>query len=428
VYWFLDQNKKILYVGKAKNLKNRLSNYTQLKQLSPRIKQLVNTATQLKFQVLQSEIEALLVEAELIRTHQPQFNILLKDDKSPLYVYITDEKYPQVKTIRKRDLLKIDIKHRGYFGIALGPFPSSYKLKQVLKLARKIFPWCQSPATEKDSPEKLKPCFYYHLDLCPGACINQISSQDYKQNIKNLVLFLRGKKHQVLDKLTQEMKELADAQKFEQAQIKKEQIENIIHITQAVKLKPDLSLPQLSSSSNEAILGLQKILDEYLQLPKNYPLTKIEGYDVSNTQGKQASVSLVSFTNGNPNKKDYRLFNIRTLDTPNDYQMMKEAITRRQKHPEWGKPSLIVIDGGRGQLRAAHSVWHWDCPVISLVKNPDRIVIPKLENEEIVGYHFVKLPPEHPTLHLLQHVRDESHRFSKKQHTQRRLKKMLALD
>lgn len=387
---------------------------------------MVHQATQLHFQVLDSELQALLVEADLIRTHQPPFNILLKDDKSPLYVYITDQEFPQVKTIRKRDLLKLELKTKGYFGIALGPFPSSYKLKQVLKLARKIFPWCQTPPVE--GKLQSQPCFYYHLQLCPGACIGQISASEYRQNIKNLVLFLRGKKQQVLNQLTTEMKELADDQQFEAAGLKKEQIQNIVEITQAARLKPDLSLPQLTSTREEALLGLQQILSDYLGLPKNYPLTKIEGYDVSNTQGQEASVSLVSFTNGYPDKKDYRLFNIRTLNTPNDYQMMKEAITRRQKHPEWGQPQLIVIDGGRGQLRSAYSVWHWPTPVVSLVKHPDRLVIPKLEEGEIVGYHFINLPPENPTLHLLQQVRDESHRFSKKQHTGRRLKKMLQLD
>ncbi len=150
---------------------------------------------------------------------------------------------------------------------------------------------------------------------------------------------------------------------------------------------------------------------------------------MSNTSGKLASVSMVAFINGQPALDQYRLFNIKTLDTPNDYQMLKEAILRRQNHPEWDKPDLVVIDGGRGQLRSSSSAWHWPTPIISIVKNPDRIIIPlqiQRKPRLSVKYQIILLPQAHPVLQLIQHIRDESHRFSKKQHLKRRTKNMLS--
>src|SRR3990167_1194496 len=195
VYSFFDANAEILYVGKAKNLKNRIKSYTQYQQLAPRIKKLVTSAKRVKFEVLDSELEALLIEAELVRVHQPFFNIRLKDDKSPIYVVITtNETYPQVLRKRKTDLVKEKPK-----GTILGPFQSGFSLNEVLKIARRIFPWCSDPGVGR-------PCFYYHLDLCPGACIGQVTPAEYRENIDSLILFLRGKKKIVVRELTQKMK------------------------------------------------------------------------------------------------------------------------------------------------------------------------------------------------------------------------------
>ncbi len=367
VYWFLDENDKILYVGKAKNIKNRLRSYTRSADLSAKIKRLVATATEIKYEILASELEALLIEAELIRLHQPKFNSLLKDDKTPLYIQITDEEFPRVLTVRKKDL-----DHKQLRGTILGPFPSAGKAKEVLGIARKIFPWCNQARNKK------KACFYYHLDQCPGVCVGQINHQEYQTQILDLIIFLKGQKKTVVKNLKQQLKSLVNEEKFEQAALVRDRIQLIEEVTQKkYPLKPTLVLPSLTSNDlSETLLHLQKILSTYLKIPKNYPLNRIEGYDVSNTSGKLASVSMVTFIDGQPATDEYRLFNIKTLDTPNDYGMLQEAITRRQNHPEWGKPDLTVIDGGRGQLRSSLSAWHWPTPVISIVKNPDRILIP----------------------------------------------------
>lgn len=418
----MSEDGEVLYVGKAKKLRNRVRSYTQTKRLNNRIKQLSTTAVSLKFQVLESELEALLIEAELIRTHQPKYNILLKDDKTPLYIHITNEKFPRVLTLRKKEVIRKTPK-----GTILGPFPSAYKVKEVLKLVRKIFKWCKNPNGGTA-------CFYYHIDLCSGACLGEITAQDYQDNIKNLILFLRGKKKTVIKQIKTEMVGFSYNQEFEKAQIRKEQIEYIKEVTQK-KLSPNLTLPQLQlTRTNEGLIYLQKILRDYLAIPKGWPLTTIEGYDVSNIQGTNPSVSLVTFTDGQPDKSKYKVFNIKTLNTPNDYGMMKEALVRRQRHPEWGKPNLIMVDGGKGQVRAALNIWDWQTPIIGLVKNPDRIVIPLVNNHDgtssqknkrtKIEYKVIKLEPNHPTLNILQQIRDESHRFAQKQHKKLRTKQM----
>lgn len=412
VYWFLDENKQVLYVGKAKNLKKRVVSYTRTSNLSSRIKEMTLIAHQLKFQSLDSELEALLVEAELIRLHQPPYNVLLKDDKSPLYIHITDELFPRVLTVRKKEVETKKISS----GTTLGPFPSGYKVKEVLTIVRSIFPWCNQRGSQDIQQ---KPCFFHHLELCPGACIGSVTSEAYKINIKDLLLFLRGEKKQVVKNLTITMKEAANKQDFEKAQKLKEKINLITTVTQEqYRLKPDFTLPTLKDSPfDEGLLHLQKLLSQHGLASRELSLHRIEGYDVSNTQGTNAAVAMVVSIDGQPAKSEYRIFNIKTLNTPNDYHMMKEAILRRQNHHEWGNPDLIVIDGGRGQLRAALSVWEWPFPVISIAKRPDRIIVPTFKNGQKPSYAIYTYPEGHPLLMLIQSIRDEAHRFSKKQHS-----------
>lgn len=431
MYWFLDDDENVLYVGKAKNIKKRVSSYSRISRLPDRTLQLVQTATKLKSQILSSELEALLVEAELIRTYRPHFNILLKDDKSPIYVQITDEKFPRVNVARKNEVIAGHMK-----GQILGPFQSFYKLKEVLHIVRDIFPWCNQRG---DGEAGLKPCFYYHIGLCPGACIGEISQEEYKEQIKRLLLFLRGKKNEVVTLLKFQMVTASEHEHFEKAGRLRDQLQLITEVTNPqFKLKPDLLLsnPLTSQTNKERVLHLRRALHTYQAVSSTDPLERIECYDVSNISGQQASVAMVTFINGVPENSQYRLFNIRTLNTPNDYQMMKEALLRRQNHPEWGKPDLIVIDGGKGQLRAALSVWQWKNPVISIAKRPDRIIVPDLESlkqkkpdfsdKHLDGllYHILSLPETHPGLQLIQHLRDEAHRFSKKQFHRRKLKNM----
>lgn len=405
-----------MYVGKAKNLKNRITSYTQYAQLAPRIKKLVSTAHKLKFEILDSELEALLIEAELIRVHQPFFNVRLKDDKSPIYLVVTtDEPFPVVLRKRKTDIVKEKPR-----GTVLGPFQSGFSLNEVLKIARKIFPWCADPHGGR-------PCFYYHLDLCPGACVGDIPESGYRENIDQLILFLRGKKKAVLKDLTAKMKAASEAQQYEKAQEYKEKIQHIEEVTKKqYRLAPSLVLPGFGmEQAKQGVVELQKILQTYAGFPRTAKLTRIEGFDVSNISGTNAAVSMVTFTDGQPDTDHYRLFNIRTLQTPNDYHMLQEALQRRQNHPEWGKPDLTLIDGGKGQVRAVLKVWQWENPVIGIAKKPDRLVIPIHTEGEKLSYEIITLPADHPALKLIARIRNESHRFAKKQFHKRHIKKLL---
>jgi len=393
----------------------------------------VKVATKVKFKELPSELEALLTEAELIRRYQPQYNVLLKDDKSPLYIHITNEIYPRVLQVRKKELNTNNLR-----GTILGPFPSAYKVKEVLQIARKIFPWCNRAGNleQKNNKAKLTPCFYYHIDQCNGACIEKISPQEYRENINQLIIFLKGKKSVVTTQLKNDLEEAIGTENFEAAAVYRDKLTLIDEVTQPKKiLKPELTTPGLTAKiEQDGIIYLQDILSTHLGLPKKFPLERIEGYDVSNTMGTNPSVAMVTFIDGVADPSHYRLFNIRSIQTPNDYQMMKEAISRRQNNRQWGLPDLLVIDGGKGQVRSALSVWSWQAPVIGLVKNPDRLVLPMLDwsartessyfDLKNLQYLELKLKGGNPALKLLQRIRNEAHRFSKKQHTRRRLKSM----
>jgi excinuclease ABC subunit C len=291
-----------------------------------------------------------------------------------------------------------------------------------MKLARRIFPWCDKPN------QHTKACFYYHIDQCPGTCLGKITAKEYQQNIRQLTLFLKGRSKQVQTELKTQMRLLSKNNQYEQAAKIRDQLRAIEAVTsQPSLLKPDLSTPGLTKSwPTNTTAYLKRLVTQYSQLPDAYQLNRIEGYDVSNTSGQLGVVSMVVFEHGQKTLKEYRLFNIKTIHTPNDYQMMKEALYRRSNHPEWQLPDLIIIDGGRGQLKAALTAWSHKTPIISLAKNPDRLIIPVLnKNRKPITYHELKLPGNHPALQLTQAIRDESHRFSHNHHTKRRLKQLI---
>lgn len=446
---------QVLYVGKAKNLKKRIAQYRQLKGLTNFKQRLVVEATKVKYESLESELIALFVEAELIRKYQPHYNIQLRDDKSPIYLVITNEVFPRLLTARRSDLTKPMFKSGTHFG----PFQSAYMLKQVLRTIRSSFGWCNIAgkvySSEEDWAEKLKkgetrPCFYAHLGVCSGACSGRVTPREYANMIRRLKMFLRGQTKSVQRDLKKQIKEAAQDQDFELAQSLKEQWQSIESLLSAQrKLTPDIALPRIQSIfGQQAVTLLSKVVGEHFNLPVEsnslvesdnvladsgqanfqngqtissqlWSARRIEGYDVSNVSGKYAAVSMVVFIDGQPAKQHYRVFYIRQKDTPDDYFMLQEALERRQKHPEWGEPDLVLIDGGRGQLSKVRAVWQWDNPVVSIGKQPDRLFLPKLDDKEALQIPVDRLATAGQ---LLQQVRDESHRFAKK-HLHKRLEK-----
>jgi len=378
---------------------------------------MVEEAVALHWKELGSELEALLVEAELIRLHQPKYNIIQKDDKSNLYIIFTPERYPRVLTAHKQQVKQFQAQGLDPEKDVFGPFQSGYKVKQLLGLIRRIFQWCNDRNTAG------KPCFYHHLGLCSGICVGKISEEEYLQSLRRMKIFLRGKTAQLLKELQQEMKKASKEQHYEQAGMYRDQI-HVIHslLNEPLSLGPDFELPRLTEDEHlESIIELRRILSQHLFLPKGLSLQRIEGYDISNTQGKQASGSQIVFIGGKPEKSEYRMYNIILKQSPDDYGMLREVLTRRQRHPEWGIPDLMVIDGGKGQLKAALSVWSWQVPIVSIAKEPDRLLIfDKILNT----FHEAALGDDLAS-RLLRSVRDESHRFAKKQHMRRRTKNML---
>lgn len=375
VYWYL-KNKTVIYVGKAKNLKNRLTSYRRLGRLDPKTKLMLSTANRLKWKTMDSEIEAILTEAELIKLYQPRFNLIQKDDKSPVYLLITKETFPRLKIVRQS----------GTFG----PFSSAKTLREILKRLRRIFPYCEKPQSRRA-------CFYYHLNLCPGACTGAITPAVYRKNIKNSRLFFQNKKKRLISSLKKEMLALAKQQNYAQAKVVKNQLEALNNFWQARFIS--LDLPRLSD--RHVRLELKQLF--------GFPVKRIETYDISNLSGANPTGAMVAATNGQIDKSRYRLFNIRKLNTPNDPAMMAEMISRRLKHNDWGTPDLIVVDGGKTQINAIKKITK--IPIFGLAKNPDRLIGTKkpLDLKTAAG-------------RLLVQLRDEAHRFGRKQHLRLRSK------
>lgn len=387
VYIFKGKTGNILYVGKAIDLHSRVNSYKHSGDSKTKI--LYAKTAKTETIVVESELEALLLEANLIKKYLPPFNVRLTDDKDYLYIAVTKEDFPRIITARKNNLPKK----------FWGPFPSSRTIRETLKSFRKVFPWCS--ASQGDALQH-KPCFYYHLKLCPGPCAGVISKQDYNKIISRFSKFMDGKKDQLIADLTAEMKQFSEKQKFEEAARIKKVIEGVLYLTQANRTRLYLENPNfLEQESKIALVELQKDLN-LKKLPE-----RIEGYDISNISGKEATGSMVVLTNGEIDKSLYRKFKIRITGRPNDVGMHKEMLRRRLKHQEWPMPDLIIVDGGRGQAKAAKFEIQnskFKIPLFGLAKKMEWLYPPEGD--------VVKLSKKSPALKLLQKLRDEAHRFA----------------
>ena len=351
VYQFFDSDGVLLYVGKAISLKKRVTSYFRTKSLGPKTDLLVKKTVDLKFIKVFSEFEALLLEANLIKQNQPFFNSVSKDDKSPIYIKITNGQIPLIQTARRPK------KIRGEY--VAGPFPSAKTTKEVLNLIRRIFPYChhKNPG---------KPCLFVHLNLCPFPYKDDQNKKKYLKTIEKIKKLLSGKSKSLLGELTREMQTLSRAQKYEEANEIKKQIGNIEYVGTTYHAPREfLERPTLVDDLTLARLEDLKVVLNLEKLPR-----RIECYDISNIGGKLATGSMIVFENGVSQKSQYRRFKIKFHETPNDYQMIKQIISRRFKN-NWKLPDLMIIDGGRGQLNNALKVvgdFKKDLQVISLAK------------------------------------------------------------
>ena len=344
VYLF-KKGQTILYIGRATSLKDRVKSYFAKDLIvtrGPLIVDMVFEADRLDFQATDSVLEAIILEAELIRTHTPKYNTKEKDDKSNYYVVITDEDYPRVLLERGKNLDKEKmISSHGPVKYFFGPFLQASVLKEALKIVRKIFPY-------RDSCKlgSRRPCFNYSLGLCPGVCAGLMAAEDYEKTIDNLRLLFAGKKKSILINLNREMERLVTSQEFERAKLVRNQIYGLEHIQ-------DIAL----------------IRDEDSQTDTTF---RVEAYDVAHISGTNTVGVMVVWENGAIKKSDYRKFKLaRPESIQNDIASLKEILERRLAHTEWPAADMIVVDGGRAQISLARKVvksLNLKTKVVSVVK------------------------------------------------------------
>ncbi len=397
VYLMKNAAGEVIYVGKATSLKRRVTSYFQ-KAHDARIAQMVREIRSIDYIQKPTAIEALILEANLIKYYFPPYNVKDKDNRSFLYLVITKEEYPKPLLIRGTELG--DDASKRYKAV-FGPYTSPRSLRAALDLIRKAIPWSTC------EPGQKRPCFYYHLKQCPGVCIGAISKKDYAKIIRDLIRFFDGKKDILLKEYAKQMKLAAKAQRFEEAAELRNKIYFLEHIQDvAVMKREDEDVDKIREG--EAPVNL---------------FGRIEGYDISNISGTSTVASMVVFENGAPAKAEYRKFRIRTVKGSNDVASMKETLVRRFRNT-WRKPDLILIDGGWPQVNAAKAVvQHFELgiPVVGLAKGPERKRDDLICDEN--NLEICTLCERHKD--LLVAVRDEAHRFAITYHRKLRTRKML---
>lgn len=373
IYFWLDKKGRILYVGRATSLKNRLSQYF-LKNIDLRIAEMVAQATDLKYEETDTLLEAIILEAKNIKKYWPKYNIVDRDDRSFIYVVIPKADFAKPLIVRGTDLKKFPETRAKVFG----PYQSFHLIQSALRLIRRIFPYGTCAPAGSTSNLNGKACFDYQIGLCPGACVGAISKKDYQQNINNIILLLSGEKKRLIAKLKQE---------------NPDKIKALKHIQDVALL------------TREDDLGEHKI-------------NRLEGYDISHHAGKESYGSMVVFENGEANKNEYRLFKIKEAPAGDDERALSEMLLRRFKHGEWTMPDLIMIDGGTPQISFLSRVFkanNISVPLVGISKfGGDKLVFTPESKKPLRGLaENIK-----PTLLKL---REEAHRFANRGRLSHRL-------
>ena len=524
VYLMKNEQAKIIYVGKAINLKNRVKSYFQSsKNHSPKVKSMVEKISDFEYIITANEIEALILECNLIKKYRPKYNISLRDDKTYPYIKVTlNEDYPTVSITRK--ILKDGAK---YFG----PYTSAGAVHEVLNLLKKLFQIrsCRQMNTKR-------PCLEFHIKRCLAPCTGRVAKSEYREMIKSLCLFLEGRNEVVLKELTSRMQIAAENFQFELAAKLRDQVlaiekisakQNIIigssdqdiiglarkadeaciqiffirsgkmigrdhfllngtedetdsallnafleqyynkatfipkeillpveieneeilsaWLSQKKNGKVSFGLPQRgvkkemvlmandnavvvleeqmikNSAGLEQTVGAMKDLGRYLRMEKE--LKRIECFDISHIQGSETVASMVVFSNGAPDKQEYRRYKLKSVEgKPDDFKSMQEVVGRRYRQSDGIMPDLIIIDGGKGQLNSAleiiRALGHYQIPVVGLAKQFEYVFL-EGQSEPVI------LPPNSKALYLIQRIRDEAHRFAITYHRKLRHKRNL---
>lgn len=394
VYIMKDSGGKAIYIGKAGSLKKRVSSYFNKSNRRHKIDLLVAEIKDIDYILTNSEAEALIYEASLIKSSRPKFNVDLKDDKSYPYLKLTlNEKYPRLVITRRR------LNDRAIY---YGPYTDVKLLRQALSFIQKVFPLRICNRLGR------KLCMNYHIAECLGPCVGKINKKTYSKMVGELKLFLEGRKTELLDKLSRSMEKASKGLKFEEAVL----IRNRIRSLSTLVTKRGVPSPMNQIDELKYILKLKR-------RPK-----RIEAFDISNTSGKEAVGSVVSFLDGDPDRDNYRKFRIKTVETVDDYGMMREVVYRRYRRlldEKKGLPDLIIIDGGKGHLATAlkelRALGIVNIPVIGIAKEFEHIYVPRRQLPII-------LPKDSSILQLIKRIRDEAHRVAKDYHITLRRKKV----
>jgi len=472
-YMYKDTLGKIIYVGKAKNIINRVKSYfVNYQKLDIKIRTMIDNAYDIEFISVDSEVEALILETNLIKKYHPKYNTLMMDDKS--YSYIMFEKankgindFPRIRLVRSKDDPEAE-----YFG----PYPNRMPLRNILKKLRKVFPYAScNRRLIQVTKEPLKidtnnstPCLYFHLGLCNAPCASFESKDEYMKNYNQLKKFFKGEKSEITRELETQMVNYSRSMDFENAAQIRDKIDDIKYVTKYIKIDndvDDISINDLQKESRQE--GINQLIEELKfsqDKLKNHSAFKIECYDISNIQGTNAVGAMTVMVDGELRKDLYRKFKIQRANTPNDFAMMQEVLRRRLMHlntyaqtfeennsreintqrdndPSFSiAPDLIIIDGGKGQLSAAYEILykmnlHNTIPIVGLAKREEEIF--KLSHQffdnSIGDYNLdfekmftrIFLTRRSEALFIVQRIRDEAHRFGITYHRKLRSKKML---
>lgn len=385
VYLFFDEAGTLMYVGKATSLRSRVASYFRAQKNGPTraIEEVASEIAHIEYIETPTVLEALLKEADLIRHKKPPYNVLLKDDKSFLWICFTADEYPRVVLVRGKDLEMAGAAKM--YPKRWGPFVGAKMTRSALEIMRRIFSWSDCV------PGQVRPCFNAQIGRCPGVCTRAITPAAYKKILRRMALFLDGKRSTLEAQLLKEMATAARAEDFEQAAVLRNQLFALQHIQDIALIGREDDEPPANLSVN--------------------PFKRIEGYDISHLSGTGMVASMVVFEHGEPAKKEYRKFEIKGFTKSNDTGALRETLSRRLAHDEWPLPEIFFIDGGEGQVNAVMKILRElkiDRPVVGIAKGAlrkniryvfDRRNVALDRAIRLYGHIFVK-------------VRNEAHRFA----------------
>ncbi len=426
VYFHKNKRGDIIYIGKAAVLRNRVRQYFQKSRVrDPKTDALVAEIVDVDWTEVETELDALFLEAELVRRYLPPYNILLRDDKSLTFVRISYKAAHPTVSLTRRPLDD----GAQYFG----PYFSALSVKKALKYLRRIFPY----STHLSVLPK-RACLQYHLGLCPGLEENKTPLKTYRANLKKLMQYLKGERVRLMQQIEKDMKIAAKQQDFEAATMYRNQLFALKSLSKQVVFG---DREFMDISKDKGLVQLADVLS-LATIPR-----RIEGYDISHMSGTDNVASMVVFKSGLPDKASYRKFKMR-LPGNDDFAHMSETITRRlseDNRRDWGLPNLFLIDGGKGQLSAAikaRDAASIEIPMIGLAKRDEEIIVHasgsyaslNLETIQELGgfvdsnddFSKILLPKNSHVVKLLQRIRDESHRFAVSYHSVLKTKRQTA--